>query len=75
MSEREKTTQDAAVRSGAGEESKAIHTIKIQPMELSFQTNEALKMLRANIQFSGYGLKALAVNSCQSNEGKSFISF
>ena len=39
MSEREKTTQEAAVRSGASEESKAIHTIKIQPVELSFQTN------------------------------------
>ena len=76
MSEREKTTQqEAAVRSGASEDSKAIHTIRIQPMELSFQTNEALKMLRANIQFSGYGLKALAVTSCQANEGKSFISF
>lgn len=76
MSEREKTTQqEAAVRSGASEESKAIHTIKIQPVELSFQTNEALKMLRANIQFSGYGLKAIAITSCQANEGKSFISF
>ena len=48
MSEREKTTLKgkAAVRSGASEESKAIHTIKIQPVELSFQTNEALKILR-----------------------------
>ena len=75
MSEREKMTQETAARDTASVENKTLHTIKIAAAELSFATNEAIKMLRANIQFSGYGKRAIAVTSCQPNEGKSFISF
>ena len=54
MSERRvNVEQDASVRNSNSEESRAIRTIKIQTEELGFQTNEAIKMLRANIQFSG----------------------
>lgn len=76
MSERRvNVEQDASVRNSSSEESRAIRTIKIQTEELGFQTNEAIKMLRANIQFSGYGMKAIAMTSCHANEGKSFVSF
>ena len=76
MSERRvNVEQDAFVRNSSSEESRAIRTIKIQTEELGFQTNEAIKMLRANIQFSGYGMKAIAMTSCRANEGKSFVSF
>lgn len=76
MSERRvNVEQDASVRNSSSEESRAIRTIKIQTEELGFQTNEAIKMLRANIQFSGYGMKAIAMTSCNANEGKSFVSF
>ena len=76
MSERRvNVEQDASVRNSNSEESRAIRTIKIQTEELGFQTNEAIKMLRANIQFSGYGMKAIAMTSCNANEGKSFVSF
>lgn len=76
MSERRvNVEQDASVRNSSSEESRAIRTIKIQTEELGFQTNEAIKMLRANIQFSGYGMKAIAMTSCHDNEGKSFVSF
>lgn len=76
MSERRvNVEQDASVRNSNSEESRAIRTIKIQTEELGFQTNEAIKMLRANIQFSGYGMKAIAMTSCHANEGKSFVSF
>ena len=75
MSERRvNVEQDASVRNSSSEESRAIRTIKIQTEELGFQTNEAIKMLRANIQFSGYGMKAIAMTSCRANEGKSFVS-
>lgn len=43
--------------------------------ELDFQTDEAIKMLRANIQFSGYGIKMIILTSTHPNEGKSFVSF
>ena len=76
MSERRvNVEQDASVRNSSSEESRAIRTIKIQTEELGFQTNEVIKMLRANIQFSGYGMKAIAMTSCHANEGKSFVSF
>ena len=76
MSERRvNVEQDASVRNSSSEESRAIRTIKIQTEELGFQTNEAIKMLRANKQFSGYGMKAIAMTSCHANEGKSFVSF
>jgi len=49
--------------------------IKLKPNKISFATSEAIKMLRANIQFSGYKIKAVSVISFHPNEGKSFISY
>jgi capsular exopolysaccharide synthesis family protein len=43
--------------------------------QLSFQTSEAVKMLRANIQFSGFDKKVVSLTSCQPNEGKSYIAY
>ena len=42
---------------------------------LTFQTREALNILRGNIQLSGYDIKVIAVTSTVPNEGKSSISF
>ncbi len=56
-------------------DSSLLHTVRINPVQLSFQTSEAIKMLRANIQFSGYGLRAISLTSCNAGEGKSFVSF
>lgn len=65
----EKNMQDSATDNGL------LRSIRISGMKLSFQTSESVRMLRANIQFSGYGLKAIALTSCNANEGKSFVSF
>ena len=43
--------------------------------EIPFQANEALNVLRGNIQMSGYNLKAIAVTSALAHEGKSSIAF
>lgn len=43
--------------------------------ELPFQVNEALNILRGNIQMSGYKLKVIAITSARSHEGKSSIAF
>ncbi len=43
--------------------------------EIPFQANEALNVLRGNIQMSGYNLKAIAVTSSLAHEGKSSIAF
>lgn len=43
--------------------------------ELPFRVNEAINILRGNIQLSGYKLKAIAVTSARANEGKSSIAF
>lgn len=56
-------------------DSNLLHSIRINPVQLSFQASESIKMLRANIQFSGYGLRAISLTSCNANEGKSFVSF
>ncbi len=42
--------------------------------QLDYQTNEAYKSLRTNIQFSGEDMKVIAITSCMPNEGKSSIS-
>lgn len=42
---------------------------------LDFYRSEAYKTLRTNIQFSGDDIKAIALTSCTSGEGKSTISF
>lgn len=43
--------------------------------EIPFRANEAINILRGNIQMSGYKLKAIAVTSARANEGKSSIAF
>lgn len=65
----EKNGQEADVDNGL------LHMIKIPDSKLSFQVSEAVRMLRANIQFSGYRLKAIALTSCNADEGKTFVSF
>ena len=43
--------------------------------ELPFRVNEAVNMLRGNIQMSGYNLKVIAITSALAHEGKSSIAF
>ena len=43
--------------------------------KLPFRVNEAINILRGNIQMSGYRLKAIAVTSAMAHEGKSSIAF
>ena len=43
--------------------------------KLDFQTNEAYKTLRTNIEFCGNNVKVIAITSCVPNEGKSSVSF
>ena len=43
--------------------------------KLSFQTNEAYKSLRSNMEFCGNNVKVIAITSCVPNEGKSSVSF
>lgn len=76
MSERNvKAEENASFGNTNSEESRAVRSVKIAASDLTFQTSEAIKMLRANIQFSGYGLNTIAVTSCYANEGKSFVAF
>ena len=49
--------------------------IKIQKVEMAFQTREAYKTLRSNIEFSGDNIRTIAITSCTQNEGKSEVSF
>lgn len=50
-------------------------TVKPVLSRLPFRVNEAINILRGNIQMSGYRLKAIAVTSANANEGKSSIAF
>ena len=43
--------------------------------EIPFQANEAINVLRGNIQMSGCDLKTIAVTSALAHEGKSSIAF
>lgn len=43
--------------------------------ELDYNTNEAYKALRTNIQFCGDEVKVLTLTSCTPNEGKTMVSF
>lgn len=43
--------------------------------KLPFRVNEAINILRGNIQMSGYRLKAIAVTSARAHEGKSSVAF
>ena len=47
-------------------------TLKIKPRE--YQTEEAYKALRTNLQFCGGDKKVIALTSCTPNEGKSTVS-
>lgn len=49
--------------------------IRPNAQELPFRVNEALNMLRGNIQMSGYNLKVIAITSALAHEGKSSIAF
>lgn len=49
--------------------------IHLEMKELPFRVNEALNVLRGNIQMSGYNVKAIAVTSALAHEGKSSIAF
>jgi len=42
--------------------------------KLDFQTDEAFKSLRTNIEFCGADVRVIAITSCMPNEGKSAIS-
>ena len=41
---------------------------------LDFQTNEAFKSLRTNIEFCGADINVIAITSCVPNEGKSSVA-
>ena len=43
--------------------------------DVSFRVNEAINVLRGNIQLSGSNIKTIAVTSSVANEGKSSIAF
>ena len=49
--------------------------VKPQIKDVPYQVNEALNILRGNIEMSGYNLKVIAVTSARSHEGKSSIAF
>ena len=44
------------------------------PGESDFFTQEAYKVLRANLQFCGQDIRVVAVTSCNENEGKTTVS-
>ncbi len=49
--------------------------VKPEFNEVPFRVNEALNILRGNIQLSGYNLKTIAITSSMANEGKSSVAF
>ena len=84
----EKTAKGRTPKNGGKKQSKHPDTYEGDPADhavsqsistksenLSFQTREAFKTLRSNIEFSGEGIKVINVTSCMPNEGKSEISF
>lgn len=53
-----------------------IKTITInRKLLLDFQSSEAYKTLRSNIEFCGGDIRNIAITSCMPNEGKSNVSF
>ena len=48
--------------------------VRIRKKRQDYQTEEAFKALRTNLQFCGREKKAVAVTSCTPNEGKSTVS-
>lgn len=52
-----------------------MENIKLKlPGENDFFTQEAFKVLRTNLQFCGQEVQAIAVTSCNENEGKTTVS-
>lgn len=52
-----------------------MQTIEIRKKdELDYQSSEAYKSLRTNVQFSGEDIKVIALTSCTPNEGKTSVS-
>ena len=51
-----------------------MQSIKLKKPELSYEINEEVKQLRANIQFSGDDKKVIFLTSTLENEGKSTIA-
>ena len=47
----------------------------IQDVDMAFQTREAYKTLRSNIEFSGDHIQTIVITSCIPNEGKTEVSF
>ena len=43
--------------------------------KLDFRVNEAVNVLRGNVQMAGYNVKTIAVTSARANEGKSSLAF
>ena len=48
--------------------------LNISRSNLSFQTEESIKMLRTSIQFSRVDVNSITITSTKENEGKSFIA-
>ena len=44
-------------------------------IKLDYQSDEAYKRLRTNVQFAGDSVKVIAVTSCTPDEGKTSVSF
>ncbi len=51
-----------------------MQNIQIELQELSYEMNEELKQLRANIQFCGADKKVIVLTSAMAHEGKSLLS-
>ena len=65
--------QDLVKESGyTGRQTEVIHP---HVSDVSFHVNEAINVLRGNIQLSGSNIKTIAVTSSVANEGKSSIAF
>ncbi|MBQ3405873.1 MAG: CpsD/CapB family tyrosine-protein kinase [Lachnospiraceae bacterium] len=47
--------------------------VKIKDKTQHFQFDEAIKMLRTNVEFAGENVQAVCITSCLPNEGKSSI--
>ena len=60
---------------GTGFEGRRAEIIHPTIAEVPSRVNEAINILRGNIQLSGSNIKAIAVTSALANEGKSSIAF
>ena len=59
---------------GTGFEGRRAEIIHPNIAEVPSRVNEAINILRGNIQLSGSNIKAIAVTSALANEGKSSIA-